>query len=109
MPLLYIFGTIGGYNLTGGYMKKTAEEKLVEQIRQALDNHWFNPVMVAAMLVDENLFYQDKINELVECIIERQARMYRLQWEQGYTNQGLTNSSYLQEVIENRNRTHELI
>jgi hypothetical protein len=83
--------------------RKTTEEKLAEQIQLALDNHWFNPAILASLIVDENLYYQDKLNELIELIIKQQSMMYYRQWEHGYTNQGLINSAYLQEVIDNRN------
>jgi hypothetical protein len=83
--------------------RKTVEEKLAEQIQLALDNHWFNPAILANLIVDENLYYQDKLNELIELIIKQQSIMFTRQWEHGYTNQGLINSSYLQEVIDNRN------
>ena len=83
--------------------RKTVEEKLAEQIQLALDNHWFNPAILASLIVDENLYYQDKLNELVELIIKQQSMMYYRQWEHGYTNQGLMNSAYLQEVIDTRN------
>lgn len=82
--------------------KKIIEEKLAELMQQAMDNHWFNANLFADLLVDENLYYQDKLNELVEAIIAKQAKMYERQWEQGYTTDGLMRSSYIQDVIEAR-------
>jgi hypothetical protein len=53
--------------------KKTDEQKLVEQIAQAVDNHWFNPSLAAQILVNYPLYTQDKIMELMAEIIKLQA------------------------------------
>lgn len=85
--------------------KLTPEEKLVKQMREAFDNHWFNEQLFAGLMVDENLFYNEQLNKLIEACIYKQAQMYHQMWQNGYTNEGLTRSSYLAEILTNRDNT----
>lgn len=82
--------------------KLTPEEKLVKQIHEALDNHWFNVPLFAQLLIDENPYYNNLINDIVEHIIHKQASVYPRAWEHGLTCDGLMRSSYLSEVINAR-------
>lgn len=80
--------------------KKTDEQKLVEHIAQAVDNHWFNPGLAAQMLVNYPLYTQDKIMELMSEIIKLQAGRFEVEWEHDNTSQALMIASHLAEVIE---------
>ena len=80
--------------------KKTDEQKLVEQIAQAVDNHWFNPSLAAQILVNYPLYTQDKIMELMAEIIKLQAGRFEVEWQHNTTSQGLMLASHLAEVIE---------
>lgn len=87
----------------------TPEEKLVKQIHEALDNHWFNVPMFAQLLIDENPYYNNLISDIIEAIIHKQASVYPRAWEHGLTCDGLMRSSYLSEVIINRDKTSQEI
>ena len=89
--------------------KLTPEEKLVKQIHEALDNHWFNVPLFAQLLIDENPYYNNLISDIIEALIHKQASVYPRAWEHGLTCDGLMRSSYLSEVIINRDRTSQEI
>lgn len=82
--------------------RMTQEEKLVKQIHEALDNHWFNIPLFVQLLVDENPYYNNLINDMVEHIIHKQASVYPKAWEHDLTCDGLMRSSYLSDVIKAR-------
>lgn len=82
--------------------KRIPEEKLAEQIGTALENVWFNPHIVASILVNNySLYHQDKLVELISQIVKKQAERFNHEWvEHEQTSQGLMLSSHLAEVIE---------
>jgi len=54
--------------------KKTDEEKIAEQLASVLDNHWFNPMICASIIVNNfPLYTQDRLMELMKEIIRYQA------------------------------------
>jgi len=81
--------------------KKTDEEKIVEQLQVVLDNHWFNPMICASIIVNHlPLYTQDRLMELMKEVIKQQAGNFKAAWEEGYTSEALMLSSHLAEVIE---------
>mgnify|MGYP003347911606 FL=1 len=80
--------------------KKTDEQKIVEQLTQALDNHWFNPTLAAQMLIKHPIYTQERLMELMKEIIKLQAHRFDVEWEHGQTSAGLMIASHLAEVIE---------
>ena len=80
--------------------KKTDEQKLIEQLTQALDNHWFNPSLAAQLLVKYPIYTQDRIVELMGEIIKAQSLRYYQELEHNKTSAGLMLSAHLAEVIE---------
>lgn len=81
-------------------MKKTQEDKLVDAILEATGQHWFNPGLVAQMLIQEPIFVQDRLMDLMKEIIKLQASRFPVQWEEGQTSEALMLASHLAEVIE---------
>ena len=82
-------------------MRKTEEQKAVEVLVSAMDNHWFNPAIFANLIVNEQpLYTQDKLIELITYIIQYQAERFATAVEQGETSEGLILANILNEVIE---------
>lgn len=81
--------------------KKMAETKVIEALLEAVDNHWFNPTLVAHGLVSNQPIYtQDKISDLIVEIIKLQAHRYQNEWEHGRTSEGLMMSARLNDMVE---------
>ena len=80
--------------------KKTDEQKLIEQLTSALDNHWFNPNLAAQMLIKHPIYTQDRVMDLMKEIIKLQASRYDSEWEHDRTSAGLMLAAHLAEVIE---------
>ena len=81
--------------------KQTIENKVINVLLEALDNHWFNPALVANGLVLNNPIYtQDKLADLVVEIIKAQSHRYNNEWELGRTSEGLMMSARLNDMIE---------
>jgi hypothetical protein len=81
-------------------MAKSDEEKLVEQLTKALDNHWFNPTLAAHLISNYPIYTQDKLMELMSEIIKHQAFRYQKELEHNQTSAGLMLAGHLAEVIE---------
>ena len=81
--------------------KKILEVALADTIAEALDNHWFNPAILADILVtDYPLYTQDKLIEMVAHIIRFEQQRFQTEWENGNTSEGLMLASALNDVLE---------
>jgi hypothetical protein len=80
--------------------RKSEEEKLVEILTDALDNHWFNPSLTAQLLIKHPIYTQDKLMDLMKEIIRLQSSRFDREWEHDQTSEGLMLASHLAEVIE---------
>jgi hypothetical protein len=81
--------------------KKTDEDKIAEQLATVLDNHWFNPVICASVIVNRfPLYTQDRLMELMKEIIRQQAQTFEPYWAEGITSEAIMLASHLAEVIE---------
>lgn len=81
--------------------KKTDESKLADTIEQTLNNNWFNPHLCASIIVNQFPLYNlEKLMELMKAVIQEQAGLYNVAWQEGYTSEALMLSSHLAEVIE---------
>ena len=82
-------------------MKKTEEQKAVEVLVNAMDNHWFNPAIFSNIIVNETpLYTQDKLMELISYIIKYQSARFQAEAEHDITSEGLILANILNEVIE---------
>lgn len=80
--------------------RRSEEEKLVSNLTDALDNHWFNPSLTAQLLIKHPIYTQDKLMDLMKEIIRLQASRYESEWEHDQTSAGLMLAAHLAEVIE---------
>lgn len=81
-------------------MAKADEEKLVDSIIKHLGQNWFNTGLAAQMIVQQPIYFQDKIMDLMKDIIKMQASRFDRDWEYEQTSAGLMLASHLAEVIE---------
>jgi hypothetical protein len=82
-------------------MKKTDEQKAVEVLVNAMNNHWFNPAIFANLIVNEEpLYTQDKLVELISYIILYQSARFKDEAVNDITSEGLILANVLAEVIE---------
>ena len=80
--------------------KKIPEQKLAEQITEAIHNVRFDYNILANLLINNNEMYaQTEIIKLMKAIIEQQDRKFHNEWEAGRTNEGLIIASHLAEII----------
>lgn len=84
-------------------MSKTqsTETKVADKMLEAMDNHWFNPSILARALVNGSGHYtQSKVMELVVEIIKQTAGQFDNSWEDGYTSEALLMAQRLNDMIE---------
>ena len=81
-------------------MKKIDEQKIVEHLAEAVDNHWFNPTLAAQLLIKYPIYTQDRIMELMTEIIKVQSLRYYQELEHEQTSAGLMMAGHLAEVIQ---------
>ena len=74
---------------------KTTETKLAESIANAVDDHWFNPAILAHLLSNQPHFTIDRIMELVANLLKFNSKRYKADFEQGITSEGLFISNEL--------------
>ena len=90
--------------------KKSDEQKVIDKLVDMLDNHWFNPAIVANILVNEYpLYTQNQLMELVKHIIKYQRQRYYTEWEHGTTADSLMLADHLGDVIEMHENPDEYI
>jgi len=88
--------------------RKTREQKLVEQVVEAIGHTEFQPTIFANLIVNNyELSTQEQLMNLVVEIIRFQARQFPIEWEAGRTSDALLLSSHLSEVI-NLHREEDL-
>jgi hypothetical protein len=81
-------------------MAKAQEEKLVDNIILSLNQHWFNPALAAQMLIQQPIYIQDRMMDLMKEVIRLQSSRFDREWEHDQTSAGLMLASHLAEVIE---------
>lgn len=84
-------------------MSKTqsTETKVADKMLEAMDNHWFNPSILARALVNGSGHYtQSKVMELVVEIIKQTAGEFDNAWEDGVTSEALLMAQRLNDMIE---------
>lgn len=80
--------------------RKTREEKLVEQVVEAIGHTEFQPALFANLIVNQyELSTQEQLMNLVCEIIRFQARRMPLDWEAGKTSDALLLADTLVELI----------
>lgn len=78
-----------------------SESKLANQMAAAVDNHYFNPAVVANIIsTDMPLYTQGQIMELVKWIIKYESRRFQVEWEKGNTTEHLMLADALNDTLE---------
>lgn len=80
--------------------KKTDEQKVAEVLTEALDNHWFNPSLLAQFLIKHPYYTQDKLMDVIKEIIRIQALRYERDMEHEETSEGLIWAARLNETLD---------
>lgn len=78
---------------------KSKELKLVDDLVNATDDRWFNPVIMGIALSNQPLYNVDRIMELVSHIVRHCSMRYKTEWEHGKTSEGLFLSKELNDKI----------
>lgn len=82
-------------------MATTPEQKLADQIANAVEDHYFNPATIGRMLANQPAYTTDRIMELVLWIIEKQAKRHEVELERGgATSESLWLANQLDKVID---------
>lgn len=79
---------------------KTKEQKIADDISNAVEDHWFNSAMVAHMLTDQPYYTIDRIMEILSHIIKFGSKRYKRDWEKGSTSEGLFLANELNEHMQ---------
>jgi len=81
---------------------QSTETKVADKLLEAMDNHWFNPSILARALVNGSGHYtQSKVMELVVEIIKQTAGQMDNAWEDGITSEALFMADRLNDYIQN--------
>lgn len=78
----------------------TPEQKLADQIANAVESHWFNPAVIARMLANQPIYTLDRVMEMVAQIIRTQAQRADDESQNGRTSEGLFLAKELNKQIE---------
>jgi hypothetical protein len=81
-------------------MAKSKEEKLAEKVYEAMNDRAFNPTLLGRLLVNGDLYNQDRLMHMVVEIVRQQANILDIMWENGRTSEALLLSSHINEVID---------
>jgi hypothetical protein len=74
---------------------KTKEQKLADDLANAVEDHWFNPAILAHLLSNQPHFTIDRIIEVVAHLLKFNSKRYKADFEQGITSEGLFISNEL--------------
>jgi hypothetical protein len=70
-------------------MSNTPETKVVEQIANLAESHWFNGAILGRQLAEQPLYTLDRIMEMVVHILRNQSIRHKQEAENGITSEGL--------------------
>ena len=80
---------------------KSKERQIAELLCNSVEDHFFNPATLAGYLADQPTYTLDRIMEVVTWVIEKQARRYEREVENGgVVSEGLVISSKLDQVVD---------
>jgi hypothetical protein len=82
-------------------MSKTPETKVVEQIANLTESHWFNGAILGRQLSEQPLYTLDRIMEMVVHILRNQSIRHKKEAEKnGITSEGLLLANELYNKLE---------
>lgn len=80
---------------------QSKELKIGELIANSVEDHFFNPAVLGRYLAEQPIYTLDRVLEVVAWVIEKQARRYEREVEQGGTvSEGLVISYKLDKYID---------
>jgi hypothetical protein len=68
---------------------KTKEQKLADDLANVVEDHWFNPAILAHLLSNQPHFTIDRLMEVVAHLLKFNSKRYKVDFEQGTTSEGL--------------------
>ncbi len=74
---------------------KTTETKLANSIADAVEDHWFNPAILAHLLSNQPHYTIDRIMEVVAHLLKFNSKRFKADFEQGVSSEGLLLSNEL--------------
>jgi hypothetical protein len=81
-------------------MSKTPETKVVEQIANLTESHWFNGAILGRQLSEQPLYTLDRIMEMVVHILRNQSIRHKQEAASGNTSEGLLLANELYSKVE---------
>ena len=80
---------------------QSKEQKIGELLANSVEDHFFNPAALGRYLAEQPIYTLDRIVEVVAWVIEKQARRYEREIEQGgVVSEGLAISYKLDKVVD---------
>ena len=80
---------------------KTKEQQVAELLCNYSEHHFFNPASLGGFLADQPTYTLDRIMEVVTWVIEKQARRYEREVENGgVVSEGLALAYKLDQVVD---------
>lgn len=74
---------------------KSKEQKLADDLANVVEDHWFNPAILAHLLSNQPHYTIDRIVEVLAHILKFNSKRYKADFEQGVTSEGLFLSNEL--------------
>lgn len=74
---------------------KSKEQKLADDLANVVEDHWFNPAILAHLLSNQPHYTIDRIVEVLAHILKFNSKRYKADFEQGITSEGLFLSNEL--------------
>lgn len=62
---------------------RSKEQKIGELLANSVEDHFFNPAALGRYLAEQPLYTMDRVMEVVAWVIEKQARRYEREIENG--------------------------
>jgi hypothetical protein len=80
---------------------QSKEQKIGELLANSVEDHFFNPAVLGRYLAEQPTYTLDRVLEVVAWVIEKQARRYEREIENGgVVSEGLAISHKLDKVID---------
>ena len=80
---------------------QSKEHKVGELLANSVEDHFFNPASLGGFLADQPTYTLDRIMEVVTWVIEKQARRYEREVENGgLVSEGLALAYKLDQVVD---------
>ena len=80
---------------------QSKEQKIGELLANSVEDHFFNPAALGRYLAEQPIYTLDRIVEVVAWVIEKQARRYEREVENGgMVSEGLAIAYKLDQVID---------